>query len=205
MGERVISFNFDKKQAIVLCKKAISSKMTIIRDGGDALQCGAPPDITFNVLIKDREVKISDGGPGAFLAETAANEIERVFQEYQRNPGAAVQQRRAPQQAVQAQTPFEHSENERDVMTPEQYLAMLSKGGDDRKEEKPVSNNQSTPIASPQTVREEPSNSNVVEEPADFSNELAMESISNGSAKMQKLQNVREWFAFLKLSAWLSF
>ena len=79
MSEKIISFNFDKKQAIILCKQAISSKMAIIRDGGDALQCGAPPDITFNVLIKDHEIRVSGGGPGAYLAETAAKEIEKAF------------------------------------------------------------------------------------------------------------------------------
>lgn len=197
MGERVISFNFDKKQAIILCKKAISSKMTIIRDGGDALQCGAPPDITFNVLIKEHEIKISGGGPGAFLAETAANEIERVFQEYQRNPGAAVQQRRAPQRPAQAQTSFE--QNESDAMTPEQYLAMLSKGADVRKEEKPISNNQSAPIASSQTVREEPSSDYAAEEPADFSNELAMESVLNGSAKREVIAKCEKMIRVSKI------
>lgn len=183
MSEKVISFNFDKKQAIILCKQAISSKMAIIRDGGDALQCGAPPDITFNVLIKDHEIRVSGGGPGAYLAETAAKEIEKAVQEYQRNPGAARQQRRAPQQAVQSQPPRQQQRIDRDDLSPAEYLELLSKGGDIKTEEKVASSNQSTPIASPQTVREEPSSNYAVEEPADFSNELETEAIINGSAR----------------------
>ena len=183
MSEKIISFNFDKKQAIILCKQAISSKMAIIRDGGDALQCGAPPDITFNVLIADHEIRVSGGGPGAYLAETAAKEIEKAVQEYQRNPGAARQQRRAPQQAVQSQPPRQQQRIDRDDLSPAEYLELLSKGGDIKTEEKVASSNQSAPANSPQTVREEPSSNYAVEEPADFSNELETEAIINGSAR----------------------
>lgn len=183
MSEKIISFNFDKKQAIILCKQAISSKMAIIRDGGDALQCGAPPDITFNVLIKDHEIRVSGGGPGAYLAETAAKEIEKAVQEYQRNPGAARQQRRAPQQTVQSQPPRQQQRIDRDDLSPAEYLELLSKGGDIKTEEKGASSNQSAPANSPQTVREEPSSNYAVEEPADFSNELETEAIINGSAR----------------------
>ena len=180
MSEKIISFNFDKKQAIILCKQAISSKMAIIRDGGDALQCGAPPDITFNVLIKDHEIRVSGGGPGAYLAETAAKEIEKAVQEYQ-NP--SVRRRTAPQQTVQSQPPRQQQRIDRDDLSPAEYLELLSKGGDIKTEEKVASSNQSTPIASPQTVREEPSSNYAVEEPADFSNELKTEAIINGSAR----------------------
>ncbi len=180
MSEKIISFNFDKKQAIILCKQAISSKMAIIRDGGDALQCGAPPDITFNVLIKDHEIRVSGGGPGAYLAETAAKEIERAVQEYQ-NP--SVRRRTAPQQTVQSQPPRQQQRIDRDDLSPAEYLELLSKGGDIKTEEKVASNNQSIPANSPQTVREEPSSNYAVEEPADFSNELETEAIINGSAK----------------------
>ena len=180
MSEKIISFNFDKKQAIILCKQAISSKMAIIRDGGDALQCGAPPDITFNVLIKDHEIRVSGGGPGAYLAETAAKEIERAVQEYQ-NP--SVRRRTAPQQTVQSQPPRQQQRIDRDDLSPAEYLELLSKGGDIKTEEKVASNNQSVPTNSPQTVREEPSSNYAVEEPADFSNELETEAIINGSAR----------------------
>ena len=180
MSEKIISFNFDKKQAIILCKQAISSKMAIIRDGGDALQCGAPPDITFNVLIKDHEIRVSGGGPGAYLAETAAKEIERAVQEYQ-NP--SVRRRTAPQQTVQSQPPRQQQRIDRDDLSPAEYLELLSKGGDIKTEEKVASNNQSVPANSSQTVREEPSSNYAVEEPADFSNELETEAIINGSAR----------------------
>ena len=180
MSEKIISFNFDKKQAIILCKQAISSKMAIIRDGGDALQCGAPPDITFNVLIKDHEIRVSGGGPGAYLAETAAKEIERAVQEYQ-NP--SVRRRTAPQQTVQSQPPRQQQRIDRDDLSPAEYLELLSKGSDIKTEEKVASNNQSIPANSPQTVREEPSSNYAVEEPADFSNELETEAIINGSAR----------------------
>lgn len=180
MSEKIISFNFDKKQAIILCKQAISSKMAIIRDGGDALQCGAPPDITFNVLIKDHEIRVSGGGPGAYLAETAAKEIEKAVQEYQ-NP--SVRRRTAPQQTVQSQPPRQQQRIDRDDLSPAEYLELLSKGGDIKTEEKVASNNQSVPANSPQTVREEPSSNYAVEEPADFSNELETEAIVNGSAR----------------------
>ncbi len=166
MSEKIISFNFDKKQAIVLCKQAISSKMSIIRDGGDALQCGAPPDITFNVLIADHEIKVSGGGPGAYLAETAAKEIEKAVQEYQRNPGAAMQRRRAPQQAVQSQPPRQQQRIDRDDLSPAEYLELLSKGGDAKTEEKVASSNQSVPANSPQTSREDSSYNSSSEEPA---------------------------------------
>lgn len=184
MSEKIISFNFDKKQAIILCKQAISSKMTIIRDGGDALQCGAPPDITFNVLIKDHEIRVSGGGPGAYLAETAAKEIEKAVQEYQ-NP--SVRRRTAPQQTVQSQPPRQQQRIDRDDLSPAEYLELLSKGGDIKTEEKVASNNQSVPANSPQTVREEPSSNYAVEEPADFSNELETEAIINGSARNEEI------------------
>lgn len=161
MSERIISFNFDKKQAIILCKQAISSKMAIIRDGGDALQCGAPPDITFNVLIKDHEIRVSGGGPGAYLAETAAKEIEKAIREYQ-NP--SVRRGMAPQQTVQSQPPRQQQRIDRDDLSPAEYLELLSKGGDAKTEDNVTSSNNSVPVNSSQATREESSyNSTLVE------------------------------------------
>ena len=79
---KIINYNFDKKKAIALCKKAISGKFAIAKDGGDVLKVGAPM-MTATIIIKDNTIEVSGKGPGATVANTCASEIEMAVEEYQ--------------------------------------------------------------------------------------------------------------------------
>lgn len=79
---KIINYNFDKKKAIALCKKAISGKFAIVKDGGDVLKVGAPM-MTATIIIKDNTIEVSGKGPGATVANTCASEIEMAVEEYQ--------------------------------------------------------------------------------------------------------------------------
>lgn len=79
---KIINYNFDKKKAIVLCKKAISGKVAILKDDGDVLKVGAPM-MTASIVIGDNTIEISGKGPGATIANTCASEIEMAVEEYQ--------------------------------------------------------------------------------------------------------------------------
>lgn len=112
--EKKIAYNFDKKRAITLVKKAISGKMAIIKDGGDTLKVGTPPFMMVNIKITDNEIEVSAGGAGAMLGETAASEIDMLVEEEQskqaEQPQAQPQQGAAPQQS------------QKKALSPEDYL-----------------------------------------------------------------------------------
>ena len=123
--DRTINYNFDKKQAITLCKKAISGKMAIVKDGGDQLKCGTPPFMTFNIVIDDSTIHVFGGGAGAMLGETAASEIEMAVEEYQQSHGGAqAAPQAAPQAAAQA-APAQ--QNQSKALSPEDYLEYQNK------------------------------------------------------------------------------
>ena len=124
MSSRTISFNFDKKKAITLVKKAISGKAAIVKDNGDFLKVGTPPFMMADITIKDNEIEVAYKGSGGLIGETCASEIEMAVQEYQESLGGA-QESRAPQ-AAQPQ-PTQQQASQSKELSPEDYLEYQNK------------------------------------------------------------------------------
>ena len=121
MSSRTISFNFDKKKAITLVKKAISGKAAIVKDNGDFLKVGTPPFMMADITIKDNEIEVAYKGSGGLIGETCASEIEMAVQEYQESLGGG--QEAAPQAAPQAAPAQQQSK----ALSPDDYLEYQNK------------------------------------------------------------------------------
>ena len=122
MSSRTINFDFDKKKAITLVKKAISGKMAIVKDNGDFLKVGTPPFMMADITIKDNVIEVAYKGSGGLIGETAASEIEMAVQEYQESLGGG--QEAAPQAAQsQAEQPQKQSKE----LSPDDYLEYQTK------------------------------------------------------------------------------
>ena len=69
MSEKIIDIKIDKKQALLLVKKAVSSKFGILKDDGYTLKVGAPM-MTATITITDKKIIVDGSGAGKIVAET---------------------------------------------------------------------------------------------------------------------------------------
>ncbi len=81
---KIINYNFDKKEAIVLCKKALSGKCGILKDNGDVLKVGMPM-MPSTIIIGDNTIEVKGKLFAAQVANACACEIEMAVEEYQKS------------------------------------------------------------------------------------------------------------------------
>lgn len=90
--QKSIKHNLDKKQALLLVKKAISGKIAIMKDEGDTIKIGAPM-MTATVTVTDSTFEVSGKLTAEAIAQTAATEIEMALENLNNggdsNPGSA--------------------------------------------------------------------------------------------------------------------
>lgn len=85
--EKTIEYNFDKKIATRLIKKAISGKFAIVKDTENLIKVGTPPFMVAQITINDKNVVVSGSGAASPVASTCATEIQTSFEEYKESGG----------------------------------------------------------------------------------------------------------------------
>ena len=79
----VINFNIDKKTAIKLTKKAISSKVPILKDDGDLLKVGTPPFMVCTIKFSNNSITLDGKAAAAIIASTCSSAIKMAIEEYE--------------------------------------------------------------------------------------------------------------------------
>ena len=134
--DQTFNHSLGKKAAALLCKKAISGKVGILKDSGDVLKVGAPL-MAATIEITDTEIKISGSAAASMIAQTCASEIEIALSEQSSSAPASVPSSNAGpvQSAFDEKTYFETQDKiietlrkykelfKEEIITEEEFLA----------------------------------------------------------------------------------